>query len=107
MSLRERIAAAGRGKFNRSPVWAVRECRDLYRSGLTVDEVSRVSGLSQSTIENWRRDAAGGWHWSGVAPWDEITPLEPVKRSRIVMPADAGECLVIAAELLWLARKPV
>ncbi len=103
MSLRQRIFEAPKEKHNRYPRWVRDECRRLYREGRTVAEVAILSGVSPSTIESWRTSST--WNWQGDEPWDDpIQPLQQPKRSRLVMPADAAGCLVVAAELLWLAR---
>lgn len=101
MSLKQRISDAGRCEYNQYPLWVREECRGLYRNGMSLETISELSGISVTTLDSWRRRGDG---MSRPAWDDRLKPLEQPKRSRLVMPADAAGCLVVAAELLWLAR---
>lgn len=101
MNLREKVAKAPRCQHNQYPLWVRVMCRMLYRDGLTIPEIAEKTGVSESTLLSWREKAARG----EGSLWDyPAQPLQQPKRSRLVMPADAAGCLIVAAELLWLAR---
>lgn len=106
MNLKQRIAEVKRGEYNRYPLWVVIACRTLYRRGHKIEIVSEITGITLQTLERWRTCYPGDW--CDVGPWDDIIepekPLQQPKLSRLVMPDDAAGCLVVAAELLWLAR---
>lgn len=103
MSLRDRIAVTRRGEYNRYPLWVVIACRNLHRRGKSIEEVSKITGITIQTLERWRDCYQGDW--CDVGPWVEPTELpQSPELSRLIMPADAAGCLVVAAELLWLAR---
>lgn len=97
-TLRARIAAEPRGQFNRYAPWVIAACRKVYLDVLNLEKTAEITGVSATTLGEWLRYGYGG------AWFEPPRALVSPQRSRVVMPEDAGKCLVIAAELLWLAR---
>ena len=86
---------ADRGADRREyPSAVIAICRKLFQAGHDVEAISEMTGVPFNSIQRWATQPHD--------IWTRKVPMQPCLK----MPESTADRLCLAAELLWLARRP-
>lgn len=95
--LYKRIAELTGGRAVRHdqyPSAVIAICRKLFQAGHDVEAISEMTGVPFNSIQRWATQPHD--------IWTRKVPMQPCLK----MPESTADRLCLAAELLWLARRP-